>query len=105
VSEVFPYVVAFRVDDYAGSVFFIASRSPLGLDRPLMLERLKAAAPDSFSDAQRASLESFIATAPAFCYTNGTPLTDVPSGQENLDLRPRDEYFVNNAAGTTLPHC
>jgi len=105
VSEVFPYVVAFRVDDYSGSVFFIASRSPLGLDRPLMLERLKAAAPSSFTDEQRARLESFIATAPAFCYTNGAPLSGVSSEQENLDLRPRDEYFINNAAGTTLPHC
>jgi spermidine synthase len=104
-SEVFPYVVAFRVDDYAGSVFFIGSRSPLGLDRPTMLERFKAAAPSSFSDEQRASLESFIATATAFCYTNGAVLTGVPSVQENRDLRPRDEYFINNAAGVTLPHC
>jgi predicted membrane-bound spermidine synthase len=105
-AQVFPYMVAFRVDDYnQGSVFFLGSRSPIVLDRAAMVERLRAAAPASFTAEQRARLEAFIATAPAFCYTNGTVLTGVGSDQENLDLRPRDEYFINNDAATTLPHC
>ena len=105
-AQVLPYVLAFRVDDYdEGSVFFLGSRSPIVLDRAAMVERLKAAAPGSFTAEQLARLESFIATAPAFCYTNGTVLTGVGSDQENLDLRPRDEYFINNDAATTLPHC
>ena len=105
-SQVFPYVLAFRVDDYNnGSAFFLGSRSPIVLDRPTMLARLAGAAPGSFTSEQRASLEKFIATAPSYCYTNGTVLTGVSSDQENLDLRPRDEYFINNDAAPTLPTC
>ena len=105
-AQVFPYMIAFRVDDYnAGSVFFLGSRSPIVLDRAAMVERLRDAAPGSFTSEQSARLEAFIATAPTFCYTNGTLLTDVPSDQENLDLRPRDEYFINNDPATTLPRC
>ncbi|MEO8692684.1 MAG: fused MFS/spermidine synthase [Acidimicrobiales bacterium] len=105
-SQVFPYVIAFRVDDYdEGSVFFVGSRSPIVLDRSAMISRLAAAAPGSFTDEQRGRLEQFIAAAPTFCYTNGAVLTGVASDQENLDLRPRDEYFINNDAATTLPKC
>jgi len=104
-AQVFPYIAAFRVDDYEGSIFFLGSRSPLVLDRPMMLERLKAAAPGSFTDDQLARLEMFIGTAPTYCYNNGATLAGVPSDQENLDLRPRDEYFINNDPGTTLPQC
>ncbi|MEO5841995.1 MAG: fused MFS/spermidine synthase [Acidimicrobiales bacterium] len=105
-AQVFPYMLAFRVDDYNdGSVFFLGSHSPLVLDRAAMIKRLESAAAGSFSPEQLGRLQAFIATAPTFCYTNGTVLTGVPSDQENLDLRPRDEYFINNAAGTTLPNC
>ena len=105
-AQVFPYMIAFRVDDYnQGSVFFLGSRSPIVLDRAAMVERLKASAPGSFTAEQLARLEAFITTAPTFCYTNGTLLTGVPSDQENLDLRPRDEYFINNDPAATLPRC
>jgi predicted membrane-bound spermidine synthase len=105
-AQVFPYILAFRVDDYNnGSVFFLGSRSPIVLDRAAMVGRLKAAAPGSFNDEQQGRLEAFIATAQTFCYTNGAVLTGVPSDMENLDLRPRDEYFINNDAATTLPDC
>ena len=86
-------------------MFFLGSRSPIVLDRAAMVERLKASAPGSFTAEQLARLEAFITTAPTFCYTNGTLLTGVPSDQENLDLRPRDEYFINNDPAATLPRC
>lgn len=105
-AQVFPYMIAFRVDDYnAGSVFFLGSRSPIVLDRAAMTRRLADAAPASYTPEQRSRLEAFISSAPTFCYTNGTVLSGVPSDQENLDLRPRDEYFINNDAATTLPKC
>ena len=105
-AQVFPYMVAFRVDNYDfGSVFFLGSRTPIVLDRAAMIDRLKAAAPGSFDDEQLGRIEQFVATAPTFCYTDGTVLTGVPSDQENLDLRPRDEYFINNHAATTLAKC
>jgi hypothetical protein len=105
-AQVFPYMVAFRVDEYnEGSVFFLGSRSPLPIDRAAMIERLGDTAPDTYTAEQRTRLTAFISSATTFCYTNGAVLTGVPSDQENLDLRPRDEYFINNDAATTLPAC
>ena len=106
-AQVFPYMTAFRVDNYNfGAVFFLGSNSPLVLDRAAMIERFARAAPDAYTAEQRSRLEAFIASAPTFCYTNGTVLSGVASDQENLDLRPRDEYFINNdAAAATLPTC
>jgi len=54
---------------------------------------------------QRADLEKYIATAPTECYANGQVLTDVPSFEHNTDLRPRDEYFVNNGPARFLIKC
>jgi predicted membrane-bound spermidine synthase len=105
-AQVFPYMRAFRVDDYnQGSVFFLGSRSPLRLDRDTMIERLNAETAAAYSDEQRDRLAEFLRSAPTFCYTDGSVLTDVPSDEENLDLRPRDEYFINNGAAPTLPTC
>ena len=105
-AQVFPYMTAFRVDNYNfGSVFFLGSNSPVVLDRAAMVERFTRAAPGSYTPEQRSRLEAFLASAETFCYTNGSVLTGVPSDQENLDLRPRDEYFINNDAAATLPTC
>ena len=105
-AQVFPYMTAFRVDNYNfGSVFFLGSNSPIVLDPAAMVERFARAAPESYTPEQRSRLEAFLASAPTFCYTNGSVLTDVPSDLENLDLRPRDEYFINNDAAPTLPTC
>jgi predicted membrane-bound spermidine synthase len=105
-AQVFPYMTAFRVDDYNnGSVFFLGSKSPIVLDRTQMFTRLAQMNPDIYSGEQRGRLASFITSAPTFCYTNGSVLTGVPSDQENLDLRPRDEYFINNDPAATLPAC
>ena len=89
-AQVFPYMTAFRVDNYNfGSVFFLGSNSPVVLDRAAMVERFTRAAPGSYTPEQRSRLEAFLASAETFCYTNGSVLTGVPSDQENLDLRPR----------------
>lgn len=105
-AQVFPYLIALRVDGYNyGSVFMIGSRSPIKLDRQQVLDRLHALDPASFTKEQALNLEIFISFAEVFCYNNGTVLSGVPSYAENRDLRPRDEYFVNNGLATTLPAC
>ncbi|MEO5838999.1 MAG: fused MFS/spermidine synthase [Acidimicrobiales bacterium] len=106
ITQVFPYVVAFVVEDYNnGSVFYLASRSPLGLDRAEMLRRMNDVPADAFTSEQRGRLEEFVRSAQPFCYANGRVLTGVRSVDENRDLRPRDEYFINNGASTTLAGC
>ena len=106
ITQVFPYVLAFVVDNYDdGSVFFLASRSPLPLDRDEMLRRMNDVAADAFPIEQRRRLEDFVRDAQPFCDANGRVVSGVRSVDENRDLRPRDEYFINNGASTTVTRC
>jgi predicted membrane-bound spermidine synthase len=109
VATVFPYVKTFRVDSYNfGSVFFMASRSPIGLEPSDLLARFDDMDEESFPPAQRAALETFVAQArsSAQCITDGERATGTPESAVNTDLRPRDEYFVNNdRAPVVVPGC
>jgi spermidine synthase/MFS family permease len=96
VAEVFPYVVTLQVDTYNGSTFFLASPSPIEDERQVLLDRFASTDPDAFAGGQRESLEHFLAAAPRNCVVDGTPLPGGSSTKENTDLRPRDEYFLNN---------
>ena len=106
VTQVFPYVSAFVVPNYNnGSVFLLASRSPIPFDHATLLRRFQEVSTSAFSIDQRQRLEDFIRDASPICYANGRVLTGVPSIDENRDLRPRDEYFVNNPPSATRAKC
>jgi hypothetical protein len=80
---------------YGNSTFIVASRSPIAIDRGALVERFRAGR-DAFSPAQAASLEAYLAAAVVECLADGDPLPPVPPEAINRDLRPRDEYFVND---------
>ncbi|MGH9264371.1 MAG: fused MFS/spermidine synthase [Acidimicrobiales bacterium] len=96
VTEVFPYVMRFTVENYYGSQFVIASRRPIPFDRQAVLDRLAALPPGSFTSAQGDSLAGFVRTVQPEHVRRGGPLVPVDDGGLNRDLRPRDEYFLNN---------
>lgn len=97
ISSVFPHISLFRVDSYNdGALFVLASRSPIDLDRSAMTERFRLTPAESYLDPQRARLEQFLRDAPEICVRDGARLTGAPHRQKNHDLRPRDEYFLNN---------
>ncbi len=97
ISEVFPHVVLLRVDSYnEGAMFVLASRSPIAVDRAALASRFERTPPESYTPPQRDRLEKFIRDAPVFCIRNGERLSAVAKRHKNSDLRPRDEYFLNN---------
>jgi spermidine synthase len=97
VATVFPYVVAMSVPTYnKGAMFFVASRRPIELDPALLEQRFAAVPVESFGPTQRASLATFLRAATRRCIANGAVARGLPSRDVNLDLRPRDEYFINN---------
>lgn len=97
ISEVFPHVVLLRVDSYnEGALFVLASRSPILFDRAALIERFARTPQESYTPPQRERLETFLRDAPLFCVRNGERLTGIATRHKNNDLRPRDEYFLNN---------
>jgi spermidine synthase len=95
ITEVFPHAVRVTVPQYGNSTFIVASRSPIAIDRGVLVERFRAGR-DAFSPTQAASLEAYLAAAVVECLADGDPLPPVPPEAINRDLRPRDEYFVND---------
>jgi spermidine synthase/MFS family permease len=96
VLEVFPYVVRFHVPTYFNSIFYLASKSPIVVDRDAILERLDHVDPaHGFSDERLASVREFFRTVPPDCFYD--PAHTYPSTEDllNRDLYPRDEYFLN----------
>jgi spermidine synthase len=105
-AQVFPYIVAMKVPEYNDSVFMIAGKKPLAIDRSAMMKRFQDVPADMFTPEQRARLEQFVASAPIDCIRNGELVRDIPGTQTNRDLRPRDEYFINNVPPRPLvPPC
>lgn len=97
ISSVFPYVSLFQVESYeAGALFVVAGHQPIEFDRAELVERFRAFRPDGYTDAQRGRLEAFLRDAPQHCVRNGERLEGAPGRFKNYDLRPRDEYFLNN---------
>jgi spermidine synthase len=96
VATVFPYVVALSVPSYQDSSFLLASDRPLEATAALVAERFAGVSAESFTPEQRASLEGVFAEAVRRCIADGTRATGLPGDSVNLDLRPRDEYFMNN---------
>lgn len=97
VSATYPYVVVLRVPSYNDSPYFVASRSPLELDPEVLLERFDAMADDVLSTEQRTDLREYLATLEVECVNEGERAPRPPTSDlENLDLRPRDEFSLNN---------
>jgi spermidine synthase len=96
VTEVFPYVSRFRVDSYYGSEFVIASRRPIPFDRQTVLDRLAGLPEGSFTPAQAAALADFVRHVEPEHVRQGGEQVPIGEGALNRDLRPRDEYFLNN---------
>lgn len=97
VTEVFPYVKRFTVESYYGSQFVIASRSPIDFDRDALLQRIADLPPGSFSPAQLAAFRTFVTEVRPEVVRDGGPAAPLEEVHLNRDLRPRDEYFLNNS--------
>ncbi len=96
-TAVFPYVMAFTVDSYGGSQFFVATEEPIEFDRERILARLDAIDPaTAFSPVQAGSISAFLSTVDPVPVQAGGPSGVVAEDQLNRDLAPRDEYFLNN---------
>lgn len=100
ISQVFPYSIVLRFEDYFGSVFVLASRSPIHFDSRAIADEVRALDASTLDPGQRRSLIEFVASARPACLTNGTTMPPVDDGNVNRDLRPRDEYFLNNPPAT-----
>ena len=96
VAQVFPHVVTLRAGSDGDTTLYLASRAPIDVDRSTLLRRFDAIDPVALSAEQRGDLRRWFASWSPRCVVNGRTRSDVPSDRENSDLRPRDEYFVNN---------
>jgi spermidine synthase len=103
VASVFPHVIALRVDAYFGSVFVLASTSPIELDGDRLAAAVDQLDPSAMDPAQRASLARFLSSVETMCITDGNVATPREESMVNRDLRPRDEYFLNNPAVAVDP--
>ena len=96
VASVFPYVTAITVPSYHDSSFLLAGKQPFDTSTSVLAQRFGGVAPEAFSLQQRASLDAVIAASQPRCIADGTTAAELPDGAVNRDLRPLDEYFMNN---------
>jgi spermidine synthase len=100
VTDVFPYVMTFKVWSYFGSTYALASDRPLTFDRAAVLARLQEiAASPGLGQLEREQLErmqEFFRTVEVGCLADGGEQPATPDDRRNHDLHPRDEYFLNN---------
>jgi spermidine synthase len=96
VSLTFPHVVTLTVPTYNDSPFYVASRSPIRLDPEVLLERFDALEADALPADQRDRLRGFLASIEPECVNDGEVPAQPTTDLLNLDLWPRDEYFLTN---------
>jgi spermidine synthase len=96
VATVFPYVTALTVTSYQGSSFLLAAKQPFATSLDDLAARFAAVPAESFTAPQRTSLAQVIAGTESRCIADGAVARSLPSDAVNYDLRPRDEYFMNN---------
>lgn len=94
-TSVFPYVARLEVGEYNGSSFLLASRSPLMLDPEELTRRFDLLPADAFPDEIRASLRDYLTSLAPECLNDGVVAPEPRADAQNRDLRPRDEYFLN----------
>lgn len=90
ILKIYPYVVRFS------DLFVLASNEPIELNKSVILERLKSLnLMEAYTPDHGQSLtDYFTETLPAIIQAGKT--TEYPDEDLNLDLFPRDEYFMNN---------
>lgn len=96
-ASVFSHIVTVEVPSY-DSTFMLASRSPIALDRAELQERFERQAADRFTAEQRRRLENELAQLKVTCIE---PTSVPPEDGWNLDLLPRDEFFLNQPVRST----
>jgi spermidine synthase len=97
-TTTFPYVVRLvggMVDRQNTSKIVLASRTPIDLDEEVLLQRFDRLPRSALPSGQRARLRSLMADLDVECFNDGSLPPRPGSFQLNLDLRPRDEYFIN----------
>jgi spermidine synthase len=91
-ASVFPYVSVIEVPGGRGQ-FLIAGNAPFQFDRARLLERVDAI--QGLLPAQHASIRTLFEKGQVQVLREGTVL--VPRAEDvNVDLFPRDEYFLND---------
>lgn len=99
ITEVFPYVMEFRVWSYAGSRYLLASKNPISFDRDGAAKRVRESITADMSESERVQLTrlaEFYEKADIGCVADGGARPPLAEDALNHDLRPRDEYFLNN---------
>jgi spermidine synthase len=94
VLEVFPHVAT--VVGPGPATFLVASNEPIPDDIAGVRARFHARPHGMLSPAQRASLGRFFETAQLTHVRRGEARPATPEARLNRDLRPRDEYFLND---------
>jgi len=99
VTGAFPYVVRVNggaVDPIYESKILMASRSPIDIDPDVLVARFDAIPPRAFPEPQRSRIRSLLQNVEVECFNDGTIPDRPPREALNLDLNPRDEYFMTN---------
>jgi spermidine synthase len=94
VLEVFPHVAT--VVGPGPATFLVASNEPIPDDVAGARARFRAAPHGMLSAEQRASLAQFFETAQLTHVRRGEARPATLEAELNRDLRPRDEYFLND---------
>lgn len=94
VLEVFPHVAT--VVGPGPATFLVASNEPIPDDVAGVRARFQARPHGMLSAEQRASLVQFFETAQLTHVRRGEARPATPEAELNRDLRPRDEYFLND---------
>jgi spermidine synthase len=97
IRRVFPHVALGEVPDYFASRFVVAGNERLQISPELLrrrLERVDLAA--SFDAERQLRLRQFFAGRPLVRLYENRKFATLPEEHFNRDLRPRDEYFLND---------
>jgi hypothetical protein len=94
VTQVFPHVAT--TIGPGPATFLVASNDPLPADLEDALARFRTRPHGGVSPEQRVSLAKFFEHAQLTHVRAGEPPPATPETDLNRDLRPRDEYFLND---------
>lgn len=97
VRRVFRHVAIGEVPDYFASKFVVASQSPLLLHAPTLRARLgEIDLQASFDQRQQQQLVDWFDRQKLQRLWERQKILELPAAGFNRDLRPRDEYFLND---------
>ncbi len=99
VTGAFPYVLRVNggaVDPVYESKILLGSQSPIDIDPTVLVERFDAIPAEAFPEPQRSRIRDLLQNVEVECFNDGTIPERPPGEALNLDLNPRDEYFITN---------